>query len=142
LCGLDTAQDWTLCDPQSIVNLYNAPRRPSRAFGRTALFRSRLCHHWNHCGFYFRKFLRRVLTNIKQVAVENKTADPIFLSWINVLWLSPSQFAVHRARCSSPGSEIAMKSMIEESNWAPFLSALVVVAIATTIIVWLMPPNF
>jgi len=35
-----------------------------------------------------------------------------------------------------------MKSMIEESSWAPFLSALVVVAIATTIIVWLMPPNF
>jgi len=82
------------------------------------------------------------LINIKLVVVENKTADPIVLRWINVLWLSPSQFAVYRARCSSPGSEIAMKSMIEESNWAPFLSALVVVAIATTIIVWLMPPNF
>ena len=35
-----------------------------------------------------------------------------------------------------------MKTMIEESNWVPFLSALVIIAIAATIILWLSPPNF
>jgi hypothetical protein len=32
--------------------------------------------------------------------------------------------------------------MIVESNWAPFLSAIVIVAVAAAIMLWLMPLNF
>jgi hypothetical protein len=73
---------------------------------------------------------------------EKKAANPIFfeLDQCSLTPLVSGWFASGAMLAAK--SEMAMKTMIEESNWAPFVSAIVIVTIALAIILWLWPFHF